>query len=64
MFESPQESALHVYEREIKDDERTSLSVLAARIAPGARVLDLGCGSGALGRFLNRRDGPGVPIDG
>ena len=56
-------SALHVYDREIDGGERTSLSVLSTRIPPAARVLDLGCGSGAIGRFLARR-GDGAVIDG
>lgn len=57
--------ALHVYAREIRADERTSLSLLASHISAGARVLDLGCGSGALGRFLSARDGiQAGPIDG
>jgi GT2 family glycosyltransferase/2-polyprenyl-3-methyl-5-hydroxy-6-metoxy-1,4-benzoquinol methylase/glycosyltransferase involved in cell wall biosynthesis len=57
--------ALHVYDREIDSSQRSSLSVLSAHIAPGARVLDLGCGSGAIGRFLAARDGAGAtPIDG
>ncbi|MDO5290125.1 MAG: methyltransferase domain-containing protein [Pseudomonadota bacterium] len=57
--------ALHVYDRDIQTGERTSLSMLAARIAAGARVLDLGCGSGAIGRHLAARDGHGAgPIDG
>lgn len=43
---------LHVYLRTIKQDERTSLSVLASLIREGASVLDLGCGSGALGQYL------------
>lgn len=46
---------LHVYEREISDAERSSLSVLANLIRPGAKVLDLGCGSGGLGRYLRER---------
>ena len=57
--------ALHIYAREIRADERTSLSVLAGHIPAGARVLDLGCGSGAVGRFLAERDGAAAgPIDG
>ncbi|MFY8041509.1 MAG: class I SAM-dependent methyltransferase, partial [Rhodoferax sp.] len=45
-------NALHVYQREVSQSERSSLSVLAALIQPGASVLDLGLGSGALGRHL------------
>ena len=55
--------SLHIYQREIDTAERTSLSVLSARIPSGARVLDLGCGSGAVGRHLAARGGAG-PIDG
>ncbi|GAA4419015.1 methyltransferase domain-containing protein [Acidovorax lacteus] len=44
--------SLHVYAREIRAEERTSLSVVAGWIPDGARVLDLGCGTGALGRWL------------
>ncbi|RID98619.1 methyltransferase domain-containing protein [Simplicispira hankyongi] len=43
---------LHVYLRTIQEGERTSLSVLASLVPEGARVLDLGCGSGALGGYL------------
>ncbi len=43
---------LHVYLRSIAEGERTSLSVLAGLVHRGATVLDLGCGSGALGQFL------------
>ena len=57
--------ALHIYDREIDSRERTSLSVLTSHIPPGARVLDLGCGSGAIGRFLAARDGAGsATLDG
>lgn len=46
---------LHVYLRNINPDERTSLTVLAALITrPHAAVLDLGCGSGALGQHLTQ----------
>lgn len=44
---------LHVYLRSIQASERSSLSVLASHIAPGSAVLDLGCGSGALGEYLS-----------
>ena len=43
---------LHVYLRTIQADERTSLSVLAEHIHTDSTVLDLGCGSGALGKYL------------
>ena len=43
---------LHVYLRSIRDSERTSLSVLASLVTPRSTVLDLGCGSGALGQYL------------
>ena len=55
-------SALHIYDREIDSSERTSLSVLASHIPAGARVLDLGCGSGAIGRYLAQRDGAGTTV--
>ncbi|MEY2952545.1 MAG: hypothetical protein RLZZ401_632, partial [Pseudomonadota bacterium] len=42
----------HVYLRDLHTGERNSLSVLVQLIAPGARVLDLGTGSGALGHHL------------
>lgn len=45
----------HVYLREIRDNERSSLSVLAGMIPAGATVLDLGTGSGALGLHLTAR---------
>lgn len=51
---------LHVYLRSITQDERTSLSVLAGLITPQARVLDLGCGSGALGQYLVHTKGCSV----
>ena len=48
-------SALHVYNRDISEHERTSLSVLAGRIHAGSTVLDLGTGSGAIGKFLSHK---------
>jgi O-antigen biosynthesis protein len=42
----------HVYLRNISQDKRTSLSVIAGYVTANARVLDLGTGSGALGKHL------------
>ena len=53
---------LHVYFRKIEQGERTSLSVLAQQIFHGARVLDLGIGSGALGAYLHEK--LGCTVDG
>ncbi|MEO7642978.1 MAG: methyltransferase domain-containing protein, partial [Ramlibacter sp.] len=52
----------HVYLRAIAQGERTSLSVLASLVTAGARVLDLGTGSGALGQYL--RDNANCLVDG
>src|SRR6218665_1775278 len=46
---------LHVYLRRMREGERTSLWVLARLVPENAPVLALGCGSGALGRFLAGR---------
>lgn len=43
---------MHVYNRTISTERRTSLSVIADLIQAGGRVLDLGMGSGALGAHL------------
>lgn len=44
----------HVYERPaVRAQERTSLAVLAAFVAPRSRVLDLGTGAGGLGAHLS-----------
>ncbi len=67
---APTTLPLHVYERQIDSNERSSLSVLASHIPPAAKILDLGCGSGAIGRHLQalRQSTPqqqgGVFIDG
>ncbi|MDL2338703.1 MAG: methyltransferase domain-containing protein, partial [Pseudomonadota bacterium] len=53
---------LHVYRREISAFEQTSLSVVAGLVEPGSVVLDLGTGSGALGRHL--RELKGCVLDG
>lgn len=52
----------HVYLREIREDERTSLSVLAGLTPANATVLDLGTGTGALGCYL--ADHLGCIVDG
>jgi O-antigen biosynthesis protein len=46
---------LHVYLREIRQGERSSLSVLASFVSDGSRVLDLGTGSGAIGQYLHEQ---------
>lgn len=59
MAEPPQ----HTYERPALDPvRRSSLSVLSAFVAPHTRVLDLGTGSGTLGRHL--RDHKACHVDG
>ena len=47
-------SELHVYFRSIHANEKSSLSLLASHIPPRSVVLDLGCGSGALGEYLKK----------
>ncbi|PJI99187.1 GT2 family glycosyltransferase [Acidovorax sp. 69] len=53
---------LHVYLRHITPGERTSLSVLASLVNNRSTVLDLGCGSGALGQHLS--EAKGCTLDG
>lgn len=48
---------LHFYLRQIRPDEQTSLSVLASLVPVEGKVLDLGCGSGALGQYLSTERG-------
>ena len=45
---------MHVYRRTISPAERTSLSLLSDMVPVAAEVLDVGCGSGALGEALSR----------
>ncbi len=42
--------------REYRDSEYTSLHRIARRIPEGARVLDVGCATGYLGRLLREKD--------
>jgi len=55
----------HTYHREIQPGEHSSLAALAARVprGEGAQVLDLGCGTGALGRHV-RQGNPQTVFDG
>lgn len=59
----PSSAPLHIYHRDIEADQHTSLTVVTGHIQPGDRVLDLGCGTGAIGRHLAQRD-DGAVIDG
>src|SRR3954468_19469881 len=45
------------YSREIAADAQDSLAKVARLIAPGTRVLDVGTGPGALGRYLSSQKG-------
>jgi 2-polyprenyl-3-methyl-5-hydroxy-6-metoxy-1,4-benzoquinol methylase len=47
----------HVYERKLNPDGQDSLAKLARLIAPGSKVLDVGCGPGVLGEYLTRERG-------
>jgi GT2 family glycosyltransferase/2-polyprenyl-3-methyl-5-hydroxy-6-metoxy-1,4-benzoquinol methylase/glycosyltransferase involved in cell wall biosynthesis len=47
----------HTYLRDLDDQRRTSLSVLASMVPAGSRVLDVGTGSGALGKYLSTHKG-------
>ena len=52
IFELAMQNEPHIYERTIQKKERTSLSVIAEMVSLNAKVLDLGCGTGALGKYL------------
>lgn len=45
-------TALHIYDRQVTSDSQDSLSLIAEQIQAGSTVLDLGMGTGALGKFL------------
>lgn len=48
-----QSQQTHVYWRELAGGEHSSLAVMAGAVTKGSRVLDLGIGSGAFGRYLS-----------
>lgn len=43
----------HLYIRTLAKDDNSSLASIARRIRQGSRVLDIGCGSGSLGKYLS-----------
>lgn len=53
----------HVYRRTIAEGDNDSLSAIVKQLPVSAHVLDLGCGSGAIGRYLAGQEGPAA-IDG
>jgi SAM-dependent methyltransferase len=55
--ESVSSLVTHVYLRDIGVGANDSLAKIVARIRPGSDVLDIGTGSGALGRYLQGVDG-------
>lgn len=57
MTTDPAKPSAHIYRREIRTGERTSLSVISSLIAAGSRVLDVGTGAGALGQHLQATKG-------
>lgn len=58
----PNAPSLHVYERFALDHDNDSLTLLARQIPPAAVVLDLGMGTGGLGKYLAARQA--VTLDG
>ena len=50
----------HIYRGRVRVDADDALSKLAARIAPGSAVLDVGTGAGGLGEFLSQERACGV----
>ena len=47
---------MHVYKREVDPQANDSLAKIVKLIPSGARILDIGTGSGALGRYLSARE--------
>ena len=52
--------------RELPPEKRRKFAAIAAMVPPGARVLDIGCGTGSLLNLLRERQmrGTGIEIDG
>lgn len=48
---------LHLYERTINGRSNDSLTLIAEMVAPGDVLLDLGMGTGALGKYLFEKEG-------
>jgi 2-polyprenyl-3-methyl-5-hydroxy-6-metoxy-1,4-benzoquinol methylase len=48
------DSSLHIYQRTVGSDDHDSLSVIAQMIQPGQTLLDLGMGTGGLGKYLSQ----------
>ncbi len=52
---------MHIYQREVDPGANDSLAKIVSLISPGSRVLDVGTGTGALGRYLTQH---GCVVDG
>lgn len=57
MTSSATSALTHVYQRDVRMQESDSLTKILRKIAPGSAVLDVGTGSGALGRYLHQQGG-------
>lgn len=44
---------MHIYHRQVSIGSGDSISKIAGKVRPSSRVLDVGTGTGALGKFLN-----------
>ncbi len=48
------DASLHIYQRAVMGDDQDSLSLIARLITPGQTLLDLGMGTGGLGKYLTQ----------